>query len=205
MQIAVKSKPHYSEKGFDTHVAIAEQRLFGVFDGMGVSQESAFASSAAASMLTEIGTCSYYEHLVDYLHAAKRLISERAPHGGTTATVVYVDLGGYLHYAHVGDSRLYVLHNGRVKQITSDEGSGNILYNYLGYHGIGVAQCGIVYNWDAFMLCTDGITGDWQEQLLSDKDIEDVLIRDDGLEDRAQVILDMSRKNDDKTLILVQK
>ena len=54
------------------------------------------------------------------------------------------------------------------------------------------------------MICSDGITGDWREQLLSDVEIEDVLNEYPALE-ACQKLYQISKKEDDKTVIVVEK
>lgn len=207
MKAYLLEKPHYDEKGFDNNVFDETHRMFGVFDGMGVSEGARGASALVANL--------FFKHRSDSLDAtqlggviddASRAIAIHFPNDGTTATVARVDSNGWLHYAHVGDSRLYVLKNGRIKQITADEGIGNKLANYCGPYTRGCVQAGYLEDdeWDAFMLCSDGVTGDWKEQRLSDEFIEGILKR--ALPKVAcELLVKNSKKDDDKTVIVVQK
>lgn len=208
MQVVVKSIPYYDEQGYDTHIANETSKVFGVFDGMGASDDSRFASTTMRKGFERYATTPSrmnFDMLKYVIEVLQKDISVNASHAGTTATVIHIDEFSAIQYAHVGDSRLYVLHNGRVKQITADEGYGNVLYNYVGVNGKGVAQLGQIDDWDMFVLCTDGVTGDWPDQFIKDEDIEGILMSDRTLEEKADAIIAESKKNDDKTLIIGRK
>lgn len=207
MNIAVKHQPYYDEKGFDAYIMDEDHRMFGIFDGMGTSEGARGAANLAANM--------FFKRRADGLDAGglgatiddvSKSIAIHFPTDGTTAVVARVDSEGRLHYAHVGDSRLYVLKDGRVKQMTADEGVGNRLLNYCGPYTHGCCQIGVLDadQWDTFMMCSDGITGDWKDQLLSDIDIETVL-NEYKSHDAAQKLYQLSKKDDDKTVIVVGK
>lgn len=93
---------------------------------------------------------------------------------GTTADIVVVQGGNY-YYAHVGDSRIYLISNSQVRQLTSDHNLGqaakdarvpldmvekpNMVYNMLGVHTafeIDVGE-GTLSQGDVFLLASDGI------------------------------------------------
>ena len=207
MNIAVVNKPFYDEKGFDAYIMDEGHRMFGIFDGMGTSEGARGSANLAANM--------FFKRRADGLDAGglgatiddvSKSIAIHFPTDGTTAVVARIDSEGRLHYAHVGDSRLYVLKDGRVKQMTADEGVGNRLLNYCGPYTHGCCQIGVLDadQWDTFMMCSDGITGDWKDQLLSDIDIETVL-NEYKSHDAAQKLYQLSKKDDDKTVIVVGK
>lgn len=210
MKAAYRNVPYYVNEypsGFDRFIVDENKKLFAVFDGMGTGSSVKWAVDKIVEM---VGIKSRgnetWESLQVLLNQAVESISKRAG-AGTTATIVSVDTNGLLDYAHIGDSRLYVLHNNRVKQITSDEGVGNLLLNYVGFGGKGVCQAGIVYNWDKFMLCTDGITGDWEPQFMDDKTIEYILTDARIIQPitRCEALIAASKKQDDKTIIVVER
>jgi PPM family protein phosphatase len=210
MDIALVQKPFYDETGFDNSVVSEEHRLFGVFDGMGTQEGArAIAGLLSNSFLKHAADGYDCKQLAELIERIARSAAAYWPSNGSTATVVRVDSYGKLHFAHVGDSRLYIMKKGRIKQITADEGVGNMLLNYVGALSHGVCQMGILEadDWDALMLCTDGVTGDWPEQRVSDEEIEGAfnLVRtvgEDGAKTVADMILKMSKKNDDKTIIV---
>lgn len=200
--VATKEVPNYGQLGYDRLVADKEQGIFGIFDGMGVSDGAEWAANQAANLFKEAAPTYFsYKNLAMALENIIKLVGVR-PDAGTTATIVYVDPAGDLHYAHVGDSRLYILNDGRVKQITADEGVGNVLYNYVGGRSKGVCQLGTVTDWQKAMLCSDGVTGDWKEQLISDRQIELALFNNTP-EKAIDKILAKSTKVDDKSIIVI--
>lgn len=192
-------RPHYDEKGFDTVVVDDINGKYAVFDGMGVSEGARFASSTLKAQFEMAGSQSYQD-LAEFLNYVNQIVKKQM--GGSTATIVKL-IGEELHFAHLGDSRLYILLDGRVKQITADEGYGNILYNHVGGYK-GVCQLGIIPKWDKFMICSDGITGDWPEQWIPDSDIE-VILNNFDPEEACHELIAASKKNDDKSVIVVTK
>lgn len=208
MTVAFKSLPYYVNNnfnGFDALIVDESKRIFGVFDGIGTSQGARFAADKCVEL---IGINTHgddsWEQLSAVLQKCMDTVSKQLM-AGCTATVVSVTSDGRLQFAHAGDSRLYVLNNKRIKQITADEGMGNLLHNYIGDGARGICQAGVVYSWDKFMLCTDGITGDWEDQLVDDEQLERLLC----LPQKPAVILDrivgLSKKDDDKTIIVVER
>lgn len=208
MKVASKLIPYYSESGFDTLIADEKKQLFAVFDGMGTSSDSL---SSAAFLQNNFNRARFalknYQELANRIGGCQDKINILYPSGGATATIVIINGRGDLHYAHVGDSRLYVLKGTRVKQITADEAVENVLYNYVGKYGRGVNQLGFIENteWDAFLLCSDGITGDRTPDLVTDQQIEEALIFGATAQDALERILKLSTKKDDKSIIVAAK
>jgi serine/threonine protein phosphatase PrpC len=120
---------------------------------------------------------------------------------GTTVTALYVD-GKTMYWGHVGDSRIYLLRNGRLNQITDDHSlvwelvqSGNITKDEAHVHpkrnmltrAVGTS-CLITVDtgfiqWqpgDIVLMCTDGLTNMVSEEeictLLQSKDCDIVSI-----------------------------
>lgn len=206
MKFASKLIPYYDTRGFDTLICESDKGLYAIFDGMGVSEGARFASSYAKEFMEKIPSSSNFEELKYHLDNVSKHIGENSI-GGTTATIVAIDFSGNLHYVHCGDSRLYILKNNRVKQITADEGVENILYNYIGRHGKGVCQLGYIEadEWDKFMLCSDGVTGDRYPDLIDDSIIEHNLNQEVDPEIICEYILSISTKKDDKSIIIGSK
>jgi PPM family protein phosphatase len=106
----------------------ARSPLFAVADGMGGAQAGEVASGLAVEVLEEglpDGPGSVEERLAERVREANRRINElsRADDQragmGTTLTVAYVG-EAELSVAHVGDSRLYRLRDGRFERLTDD-------------------------------------------------------------------------------------
>lgn len=102
--------------------------LFAVADGMGGARAGEIAAGLATGALEEVRTESSGEAGVTALiEEANRRIWERsladpATSGmGTTVTAALVDeAGGSVAFGHVGDSRAYLLRNGRLEQLSTD-------------------------------------------------------------------------------------
>lgn len=201
MRVAAKKIPYYGKQGYDAWVVDEENKLFGVFDGMGTSEGSRKLALRAAEMFND-GRPTFLDSMA---YRMKEVLHEARGYGsaGTTATVV--SASNYLHYVHIGDSRLYVLNDNRLKQMTADEGIGNILYNYVGPNTNGLCQLGQVQKWDRFFLCTDGVTGDWEDQFIPEDKLERIMVMAETPQDAVDQILEASNKKDDKTIIVVFK
>jgi protein phosphatase len=108
--------------------------LFAVADGMGGAQAGEVASKLAAAALeeTDPGALSGPERLVSLIQEANRRVYERASSDpstsgmGTTMTVALVETGG-VTIGHVGDSRAYLVREGRLEQLTEDHSLVNEL------------------------------------------------------------------------------
>jgi protein phosphatase len=111
---------------------------------------------------------------------------------GTTLTLAYV-VGSMLYIAHVGDSRLYVLRDGRLRQVTRDHtlvaemvakgvideataahhNLRNVITNTVGGNDRGV-QVELrrveLHPGDVLLLCSDGLT-----EMVDDDDIAKLL------------------------------
>ena len=90
--------------------------------------------------------------------------------------------------------------------VSRDEGHGNIVDNYLGenwrWHGVQQRQSVAVPPGDRIALVTDGVTGDWEPDLLSEGDLHQA-IADLDAEAAAQRLIEVARKSDDRTAIVV--
>lgn len=105
-----------------------------VCDGMGGTRGGRLASGLACAVMERVmetglerrgGAPAERALLSGALEQANRVVYEKACETpdlegmGTTAVCVLVR-GGMAHYAHVGDSRLYLYRNGRLHQLTKD-------------------------------------------------------------------------------------
>ena len=108
--------------------------LFAVADGMGGAQAGEVASKLAAAALedTDPGTLAGPERLSSLIQEANRRVYERAASDpatsgmGTTMTVALVESGA-VTIGHVGDSRAYLVRDGRLEQLTEDHSLVNEL------------------------------------------------------------------------------
>jgi len=213
-------------KGEDTSIVRDEIGLFGVFDGAGGSGEGGFAATLASAVFNvAMIKDEIYEaadslenqitNLVGLLQDASNIVS-KSTDGVTTGTVARViqikeddTTFPYLIWASAGDSRIYLYREGEASQLSHDEGFGHHISNYLGHAPNSsepktVEQSGFirVTASDKIILVTDGITGDKEPNLLSEAQIAAVC--DDESQNVANKLIEISTKNDDKTVIVVE-
>ncbi|HLX20064.1 MAG TPA: Stp1/IreP family PP2C-type Ser/Thr phosphatase, partial [Gaiellaceae bacterium] len=102
--------------------------LFAVADGMGGAQAGEIASSLAAAALKERGDDDGggEERVAELIQEANRRVHQRALDDeaasgmGTTMTVALFEPAGSVAIGHVGDSRAYLLRDGKLDQLTDD-------------------------------------------------------------------------------------
>jgi PPM family protein phosphatase len=108
--------------------------MFAVADGMGGAQAGEVASKLAAAALeeTDPATLSGPERLISLIQEANRRVYERSSSDpstsgmGTTMTVAVVEEAG-VTIGHVGDSRAYLVREGKLEQLTEDHSLVNEL------------------------------------------------------------------------------
>jgi protein phosphatase len=112
---------------------VCEPPLFAIADGMGGAQAGEVASRLAAAAVREGGPGEGGEdQIFELIQEANRRVYERAasdPNAsgmGTTMTVAIVD-GDNVSFGHVGDSRAYLIRDGRMEQLTEDHSLVNEL------------------------------------------------------------------------------
>lgn len=187
----------------DNYLINDEINLFVVCDGMGGHAGGEFASAIAVNTIEEVlvapevppgeleveaddGPVEVTRERLRYaIRLAGRRIYEKAVEEpeykgmGTTSVAVLVD-GGNAFIAHVGDSRGYIVRDGRIEQLTEDHSlvnqrikAGlltpeearnhklkNIITRSLGYMEdveIDIQVCA-VRRGDRFILCSDGLS-----------------------------------------------
>ena len=107
---------------------VREQPLFAVADGMGGAQAGEIASRLAAAALRQRSgddSGNGRERVVQLIQEANRRVYERSSEDeavsgmGTTMTVALVE-DTAVWIGHVGDSRAYLVRDGRLEQLTED-------------------------------------------------------------------------------------
>lgn len=185
----------------DNYLINEELNLFVVADGMGGHAGGEYASAIAVNTVEEIVTSMELQpdtpddpdpvemtrqKLVHAIRLAGRRIFEKAReqpeyHGmGTTVVVLLIEQGNAF-IAHVGDSRIYMLREGRIEQVTEDHSliaekirhglitpeeakshrMRNVITRSLGYQeDVEVdLQVRALRRGDHFLLCSDGLSG----------------------------------------------
>ena len=170
--------------------------LFVVADGMGGHVAGEIASKRAATTVSRYvqenaGLNSFEEMLkqaIDHANTSTYQLAqskEELNGMGTTITAVYVD-GDTVYWGHVGDSRMYLVRNGKFSQITGDHSlvwelvqSGSITKEEAKIHpkrnmltrAVGTSclikiDTGVIVweSGDIILMCTDGLTNMVSEQ-----------------------------------------
>jgi hypothetical protein len=125
---AVTDQGHVRSNNQDAYYA--GDRLLVVADGMGGMAAGDVASRLAVDAMTSLDVAIDNEHQMDALHKAlevangkiaETVAGDAALQGmGTTMTAVIFS-GDRAALAHVGDSRAYLLRDGRLNQLTKDD------------------------------------------------------------------------------------
>jgi len=175
---------------------LAEEPLFAVADGMGGHRGGEVASSLALETIERMFARGEGE-LVEQVREANRAVFERSTLDravagmGTTLTAALLE-GDHIRLAHVGDSRAYLVRDGRLRLLTEDhtlvhrmvlEGElteaeaevhphRSILTRALGVDpDVEVDEITLeVRAGDRLLLCSDGLTG-----MLPEPRVEEIL------------------------------
>jgi PPM family protein phosphatase len=179
---------------------MVDEPLYAVADGMGGHQGGEVASNLALEILGRLtleDSGDTAPNLADAVREANRAVLDKAStdpglHGMGTTLTALVAGGNRVFLAHVGDSRAYLLRDGRMEQLTEDhtvveglvqEGrltrqeaeihpQRSILTRALGVDGdVEVDERSQeVHEGDRILLCSDGLTG-----MVPEQEIERVL------------------------------
>ncbi len=217
----------------DKYLLSLERGLFVVADGMGGHHGGGTASRLAIEVIdsefcfSKKGGATAI-NLQSALNKANAVIyekscDERFKGMGTTVTAALVD-GGFLHLAHIGDSRAYLFRHGELNQLTQDHSLVNELYqsgsltreeaknhpqrNVLTRAlGTGIApQIDLLtidlQVHDYLLLCTDGLYNHVSEESMM------MIIRQTvGLQDKVKMMVEQALQKggtDNVTVVLVQ-
>lgn len=203
--------------------------LFAVADGMGGHEAGEIASEITVSTLAELAPDHLdAEGLTAAVEAANYNVLKAPRQGigrdgmGTTLTAAMLE-GERLLIAQVGDSRAYLLHNGRLQQITRDHSlmadlieAGQITPEEARYHpnrsvitraiGSDIHMRPDIYELnvaagDRLLLCSDGLS-----TMVSDHAIEAIMRRQDNAQHCADELVEAALENggvDNVTVIVV--
>jgi protein phosphatase len=217
----------------DSVYASESDQLYIVADGMGGYFGGEIASQLAVETLSAcIKNCEEVDRtiLLEGFTLANRTIFETAQNKeqklmGTTTSLLYIESScnsGWI--GHIGDSRIYRVRATSLEQLTKDHSyveelidagkitreeafshpNRNIITRALGTHPQAEAdliQFPVQMN-DLFLLCSDGLSNK-----LPFKDLEDILISEDSLEDKGKELLKealLRGGEDNISLVLVE-
>jgi PPM family protein phosphatase len=208
---------------------LVEPPLYAVADGMGGHRAGEVASRVALEeLLVNAPRRVDGKALARAIRAANRAVIESADKSrtrtgmGTTLTAAMVD-GTHLVVGHVGDSRAYLLHAGRLTRVTQDHSmvadlvrTGSITEEDARFHpqrsvitralGSDPDMVADVYELDAecgdrLLLATDGLTG-----MLPDDYIADILVAESDASVAASKLVEAANRAggyDNVTVIVV--
>lgn len=216
----------------DAFVARPEFGVWAVADGMGGHENGALASGTLAAAIDAIGPAVSAADLLARLEAAvlkangelRALI--RGRRGVAMGSTLVALLVFERHFACVwsGDSRIYLLRDGRMSQVSRDhtevqdmidsgvmtpEEAKHSPRRHVITRAIGVADTpeldldsGELGEGDVFLLCSDGLTGH-----VTDAEIE-VAIRDTGAQAACETLLSLVLErgaSDNVTIVVVRR
>lgn len=221
----------HRKRNEDSFLIDKKRKLFAVCDGMGGHKGGNVASKLAIDTINEKcdGDLPDAKSLLSSIELANQIIWQKGQTDanltemGTTVTAAIIG-AEYLEVAHVGDSSLYLMHNGNLKKVTHDHTLAQQMvqdglcaedetransYKHILTRALGVdkeVQIDIyrekISNGDLILLCSDGLT-----DMLSDTEIESVLIKEEVLQKSAQDLLEQALKNggfDNITVVLLR-
>ncbi|HEX7165661.1 MAG TPA: PP2C family serine/threonine-protein phosphatase [Acidimicrobiales bacterium] len=213
--------------------ALAHERLFAVADGMGGYHGGEIASATAIEALrNHFSPSPTLDRLEAAVLEAGRAVQERAladsdlrQMGTTLSAVALVDSpdGDVFAIAHIGDSRIYLLRDGELSQLTDDhtvpedlkragqlseaeaavDPRRHIITRVLGATGDHAPdmQTLVPYAGDRLLLCSDGLTDE-----LNDNQIASAMRGIAGAEETARRLVDMANEKggrDNITVVVV--
>jgi protein phosphatase len=203
--------------------------VFIVADGMGGHNAGDYASRYAVQTVVDEISGSFEKNPVKILgkaiDKANTLIRERARedvslNGMGTTIVVATCMGRYLEVANVGDSRLYVVNQDEIEQVTQDHSlveemvrmggidresarnhpDKNIITRALGARDYVEADFFTreLQEGDMVLLCSDGLTN-----MVDDEMIQRILTDGGSLKDRVEKLVETANRNGGKDNISV--
>jgi serine/threonine protein phosphatase PrpC len=205
--------------------------LFAVSDGIGGANSGEIASDACIqnvkNLKIRLESLHFAEAIGPWVRETNTMVIGKTPGGGCTLAMLYVESIG-IYIAHVGDSRVYRLHEGELIRMTKDHSKVQILVDagiltpeqalahpqrhmVVRYIGMDEEENGIctatlarpmpIMHKDRYLVCTDGIT-----DMVDDKTLENLLKQEPNTDACAEAIyrvaLDAGGR-DNATLILL--
>lgn len=203
--------------------------IFIVADGMGGHNAGDYASKCAVQTIVREIRGSFEKNPVRILGKAIRLANDqirrrakedRSLYGMGTTVVAATCLGHYLQVANVGDSRLYIINDDEVRQITRDHSlveemvrvggidreaarthpDKNIITRAVG--ALDTLEIDFFSEelkaGDTVLICSDGLTN-----MLEDKEIGKIVREHASLEEKAGRLIDAANDNGGKDNIAV--
>lgn len=198
--------------------------LLAVADGMGIEKGGAHAAEAIIRQMAGFkGLDQIHSRLGDLVRETDLAIYNTARvETGTTFSAVLLS-HGFAHYAHVGDSRIYLLRNRKLIQITRDQNMAQFLVEegklsheearshdsrHLLDQCVGCGHCKPDQDrletnpGDIFLLTTDGV-----HNSIDIEEITEILLRRGNVRTKTQALLAAALKAgawDDRTVVMAE-
>lgn len=222
-----RQRPHNE----DYFRIVLEDNIAILADGMGGHNAgevaSELASTTAQFILSQTHGINATERLETAVQAAHHRVLEKAEESpryrgmGTTIVAALLD-NQTLHYAHIGDSRLYLWRKDQLTQLTQDHSlqqelirqgvspdeaakqvGRNVLTRAIGLEGDLKIDHGhiTVKSRDRYLLCSDGLY-----EMVSDADIAALLAQGKNGQESCEALIDLANAlggKDNITVILV--
>ena len=213
-----ETSQNYERFSQDSYYINKESGVFAVFDGVGGSEYGMAASRTCRDIMPSRNINNINDILStlvainDNVRYACGNSDSIHPRGATTATIVKLSEDHRtLSCASIGDSRAYLIRNGKAELLTKDDGEGNKIFKYIGdpaFKDISkVSKENVITRsvlpGDRILLCTDGITGDKAPELMSNETIANIVTMSTP-EDAAKRLTQFASKIDDRTAIVIE-
>ena len=197
-------------------------KTFGIFDGMGGLPLGEKASHLGALELQKYCNNNNDFSMKEYFKIANERIKNYKNgkiHLGTTVSIINF-LDKKFEIGNIGDSRIYILKNDKLIQISKDHTEQMLfdelnislnrkprLIEYLGLkeEGLKIHPHIRKYSYrniSKILMCTDGLT-----DMVSDEEIRKILVSEESIEDNMQELISLVNKNggEDNTTIMIFK
>lgn len=207
--------------------------LFVVADGMGGHNAGDYASKVTVETMVQEAVSCFEKNpimiMAKAIEAANEVIYQKAHEstefeGMGTTVVAAVFIGGYLQVANVGDSRLYIINEKEIRQITRDHSlveemvrmggiprtearnhpDKNIITRAVGVNEAVEADFFTVElsEGDTVLMCTDGLTN-----MLEDEEIRMTISEGRDIVEKAQKLVKTANENggrDNISVIIIE-
>lgn len=218
----------------DTTYTNEVKKIFAMFDGAGGSANGAAASQACANLLDEFlnrfpyveenypvlegdpeGETSYTRYLRHAASYIQSMLEKNKNLTGSYSTGLitkFSEDNRRLDFINIGDSRLYRIRNGKVEQISTDQGFGYQITSSLGTGPDGRGNYDLNPNFgsidiqegDVILLCSDGIMGDYKYQEIDENTIINIVENASSSQEIADNLCFASKKSDDTSVIALK-
>lgn len=214
-------------KNEDALRVLADKNFFMLADGVGGNKSGEVASNGALDTLTKFiehnppeklegrdEIFRYFRVAVDYVDRTIETMSEiETAYAGMATTLVFAYLKDRILYiGNVGDSRAYLVHNGKIHQITEDHtyvndlvkmgaitreeaekhNKKNVITRAIGANACSTPDCFNVYvePGDKVLICSDGLYDE-----VTEGTILQVLTKTEDMNECADLLVRMANEN----------